>query len=273
VKIIGYCHSCNHRHPIDLDPANPGRDAQLVVDWYAKHNGHQGVGLCWPGRTQKPSWVTRLKSWWEFRRFRPRAALAPGHYAAIKKFPLLACVGEAPPALVSMLPNADVKLAYGATATPTFTLASLAASSSLLGGRESTAIDNGASVKYLDYLVSAQYRSDSSNNQAGSIYTCVVSCFDDTPTWPDVFDGTDSAETVSKQGVFNSICRFLSVIAADATASQNWSVTGASVAGCFGGIIPDQFVYFVTHNIQTSTNGWSASSNVFQHTPVYSTVT
>lgn len=273
MRIIGYCLSCGHRHAIDVDRANPALAAPLIVDWYVKHAGHAGVGLCWPERSQKSSWVERLKSFWRFRLFRSCKAESPGHIATFREFPFLACVGQAPPALLSLLPNADVKLAYAASASPTFTLASLAASSSLLAGRESTAIDNGASVKYLDYITSGNYVAAASNNQAGSIYTTVVAALDDTPTWPDVFDGTDSAETVSKSGVFNSVCRPISVIGADNTASQSWPFSGASVAGAFGGIVPDQFVYFVTHNIQTSTNAWNSTGNTFSHTPVYATVT
>lgn len=272
MRIIGYCEQCARRHPIDLDPGRPALSAPLIVDWYTKHNGHQGVGLCWPGRTPKPSWTDRLKSWWTFRRFRSHAALEPGHVAAIREFPFLACVGEAPPALLSMLPNADVKLAYAASASPTITLASLAASSTLLAGRESDAIDNGASVKYLDYLAAGNFVAAASNNQAGSIYATVIAALNDTPTWPDIIDGTDSVETFTKSGVFNSVAKFLAVIAADNTAAQSWPFSGASVAGCFGGIVPDQFVYFVTHNIQTSTNAWNASGQVFSHTPVYATV-
>lgn len=247
--------------------------APLIVDWYVKHNGHPGVGLCWPERTPKPSWTDRLRSWWRFRRYRRKLGLEPGAVAALREFPFLAALGEPPPALLSLLPNADVKLAYGASAAVTVTINSLAASSSLLAGRESTAIDNGASVKYLDYLAAGVFVANSANNQAGSIYTTVVAAIDDTPTWPDVFDGTDSAETVSKAGVFNSICRFISVIGADNTASQSWPFSGASVAGAFGGIVPDQFVYFVTHNIQTSTNTLASSGNSISHTPMYATVT
>lgn len=236
-KIYGVCAECNHKHEID-----PNGSPKQFIDWYTKHHGHYGVGFKNPVRSDK---------------------------RAVKVH------GPSPKQVVDLddyISNADVKIAYAATASPTITLASLAASSTLLGGRESTAIDNGASVKYLDYLVAGNYRAASSNNQAGSIYTCVIAALTDTPTWPDVFDGTDSAETVSKAGVFNSVCKILSVIGADNTASQDWPFGLASVANCFGGVVPDQFVYFVTHNIQTTTAAWNASGNTFSHTPVYATV-
>lgn len=237
MKYIALCHTCRYKHTIDFDPVTgPGNS---FIDWYVKHPYPHITEFRYPQRRQREM-NSRPKREWK-----------------------------------GYIDNADVKVAYGATATPTMTFASLAASSTLLSGRESTAIDNGATNKYLDYLVSGNYKSAASNNQAGSIYTCVVAARDDTPTWPDVFDGTDSTETVSKQGVFDNVCKVLAAIAADNTASQVWSYGLVSVAAMYSGFLPDQFVYFTTHNIQTSTNVWSATEgdHAIRHTPVYATVT
>lgn len=235
MKYIALCHTCRYQHTIEFDPAK-GPPPSAFSDWYTKHPHPHVTEFRFPRRRQQD-----------------------GHSKPKTGFK-------------EYIHNADVKVAYGASASPTITLASLAASSSLLGGRESTAIDNGTD-KYLDFLAGANYVAAGSNNQAGQIYTCVVAALDDTPTWPDVFDGTDSAETVTDAGVFNSICRVMHVIGADATASQNWPTTLMSVAAMFNGIVPDQFVYFVTHNIQTSTNAWNSTGNTFKHTPIYATVT
>jgi hypothetical protein len=265
VTIHAYCDECGHRHPIVLDPLVP--DAQCA-DWYTKHSGHLGVRFEWPGRTPKDELLRRpvRNPFRGVRLARARRSVAAEPTRVVRP------VG--PHRLFGFLENADVKVAYAASAAPTMTLASLAASSSLLAGRESTAIDNGASVKYLDYLFAGNYRAAASNNQAGSIYTCVVGARDDAPTWPDVFDGTDSAETVSKQGIFDQVCKFLSSIAADNTASQTWYWGPASLASCFSGFVPDQFIIFVTHNIQTSANVWSATEgdHAVKYTPVYCTV-
>ena len=171
-----------------------------------------------------------------------------------------------------LLSNNDIKLAYAATISVTITLASLAASSTLLAGRESTAIDNGASNKYLDYLLAGNYRTAATLLQAGTIRTAVVGARDDTPTWPDVFDGTDSVETVTTADIFNSICFLASDIATDAT-QRTWPFGPVSVESLFGKI-PDQFVIFVTHTAQTAANVWSAteSDHAVKLTPVYATV-
>jgi len=235
MRVVARCGQCNHKHPIDFNPVfGFWREA---ADWYTKHAGHVDVRFTHPRRSAKDRVSSRGGT------------------------------------LDHLISNADVKIAYAASASVTITLASLAASSSLLAGRESTAIDNGASVKYLDRLVSGYFKSAASNNQAGSIYVCTVAARDDTPNWPDVFDGTDSTETVSKQGVFDQICKIIAAITADNTASQTWPFGIESVAGRYGGWIPDQYVYFVTHNIQTSTNGWSSteSDHDIMETPVYAT--
>lgn len=234
MRINAVCHLCAHQHTIDFDPTRgPGA---AFSDWIVKHGGHD-IDFIYPRRSGKDIQNRSDRAW--------------QHY----------------------LHNADVKVAYGASAAPTMTLASLAASSTLLGGRESTAVDNGASNKYLDYLVAGHFRAGAANNQAGSILVTVVGARSDTPAWPDVFDGTDSAETVSKQGIFDQVCKILAAITADNTASATWSFGPDSLASLFGGFVPDQFVYFVTHNIQTTTNVWSATEgdHTIIHTPVYAT--
>ena len=245
MKVIAYCETCWHRHALDFDPLQP---TQQCAEWYVKHNGHAGIGFTWPERTQKLTWLDRLRYAWHWRKHPSRDGLYHESW-----WPQ---IGQAPSALTSFLPNADVKLAYAASTAITITLASLAASTSLLAGRESTAVDNGVSNKYLDYLVSGFYRTAATNLQAGTILTALVGNLEDTPTWPDVFDGTDSVETVTLQAIYDSVCRRISEIATDAT-QRTWPWGPISVESIFGKI-PDQFVLFVTHTAHTAANVWSA---------------
>lgn len=221
MKILALCHTCRHQHKIEFDPrAGPG---SAFSDWTTKHAEGHRTEFRWPERTRKQ---------------------AKRH---LRK-----------PDYLHYLHNADVKTSYAASASPTLTLASLAASSSLLAGRESTAIDNGASNKYLDYHLAGHYRTGASNLQAGRIRTAVVGAKDDTPSWPDVFDGTDSVETVTTADMYNSVCRLVSEIVTDAT-QRTWPFGPVALAGLWGGAIPDQFIVFVSHDAQTSTNVWSAT--------------
>ena len=234
MKVKALCHTCKHQHTIDFDPrVGPGA---AFSDWLTKHPGRiHDTDFVWPGRSGK---VTQEPDGWL-------------HY----------------------LHNADVKTAYAASAAVTITLASLAASSTLLAGRESTAIDNGASNKYLDYLLAGHYRTGAANLQAGLIRTAIVGARNDTPAWPDVFDGTDSAETVTVQAMYDSICRIVSEIVTDAT-QRTWPFGPVALASFFGGVIPDQFVIFVSHSAHTSTNVWSATEgdHAVSQTGIYATV-
>lgn len=241
IEVIALCHTCGGKgqaglHKIQFDSRiGPGN---AFSDWLVKHPQGHFTEFLYPQRSGRTD---------------PR--------------------GFAHNAWMQYLHNADVKTAYAASAAVTITLASLAASSTLLAGRESTAVDNGASVKYLDYHLAGNYKTAATNLQAGRIRTAVVGDRDDTPTWPDVFDGTDSVETVTVQAMYDSICRVASDIITDAT-QRTWPYGPVSVASLFGGAIPDQFVVFVSHNAHTSTNAWSAteSDHAVKQTGIYATV-
>lgn len=235
--VVALCHTCRHQHRIDFDPARP---SAAFSDWITKHPGPLHLTEFRNPRRSGKDRQERNKRRWE-------------HY----------------------LHNADVKTAYAASAAPTLTLASLAASSTLLAGRESTLVDN-SSNKYLDYLVAGQYRAAATNLQAGTIATAVVGPRDDgggTAVWPDVFDGTDSAETVTVQAMYDQVCKVISAITTDAT-QRTWPFGPVGIAQFFGGICPYKFVYFVSHNAHTSTNAWSSTEgdHAVKHTGIFATV-
>jgi len=259
IKIICLCHTCGLQHTLEFDRVvGPGTG---FSDWIVKHPGHD-TEFHFPGRSLKTeNRRTFALSRVERQAFARRRIEPPRVRAYGKEW-------------MDYLHNADVKTAYGASAAPTMTLASLAASSTLLAGRESSAIDNGASNKFLEYLVAGHFKTAASNAQVGSINVAVVAAEDDTPTWQDVFDGTDSTETVSLQNVYDQICKLLASIATTASNSLTWPFGLTSVAGLFGGNVPDQFVFFVSHNAETSTNAWSATEgdHAIKYTPVFLTV-
>lgn len=234
MKFQAICHTCRRQHCIDFDPVSgPGA---AFSDWLTKHPGptHE-TDFEWAERSGK---MIEPESGWQ-------------HY----------------------LHNADVKVAYAASSAPTITLASLAASSTWLAGRESTSVSN-ASNKYLDYLVAGHFRAAATNTQVGIIRVGVVGARNDTPNWPDVFDGTDSAETVTGAGMYNAVVRIAAEMAATSTASATWPFGPVAIASLFGGVMPTAFVFFISHNIHTSTNAWNATEgdHTIQMTPAYATV-
>lgn len=165
---------------------------------------------------------------------------------------------------------ADVKLNYPAASDVTITLASLASDTNLLAGRESTGIDNTSNL-YLDYLLSGKIRTGTSPTTAKSIQVWLIGSWDGT-NWPDVFDGTESAETITSANHKNAICRFVADMATDATSDRDYYFGPVSVASVFGGILPPKFVVFVVHNTAVALNA-TAGNHQIRLQPVYETVT
>ena len=140
----------------------------------------------------------------------------------------------------------DVKIAYAASADLVVTnLASLASSATWVAGWESALIDNTANL-YLDYFISGKIVVGNGPT-IGQIRVYVVAMLDDA-TWPDVFDGTESAETVTTTIIRDNVCKLGAVLSNDATASATYYFGPFSVANLFGGKCPAKFVVFITHS-------------------------
>jgi len=164
---------------------------------------------------------------------------------------------------------ADLKLSYGTASDLTITLASLATDANLLTGRESATIDN-TSALVLDYLVSGKITSGTSPTTAKSIEVCAVGSWDGT-NWPDVFDGTESAETITSSDIKASVCKFIASMATDATSNRTYHFGPVSLAAAFGGVLPPKVVLFVTHSTAVALNA-TAGNHQIRIQPVYQTV-
>jgi hypothetical protein len=164
---------------------------------------------------------------------------------------------------------ADLKLAYGTASDVTIQLASLATDANLLTGRESTAIDN-TSALVLDYLVSGKITTGTTPTTAKSIEVWAVGSWDGT-NWPDVFDGTESAETITSADIKSSVCRYLAAMATSATSNVAYHFGPVSLAAAFGGVLPPKIVLFVTHSTAVALNATSGNHQI-RIQPVYQTV-
>jgi hypothetical protein len=164
---------------------------------------------------------------------------------------------------------ADVKIYYVSPSDATITLASLASDTNLLAGQESTAIDNSSNL-YLDYLISGKVTTGTSPTTARSIEVWAVGSWDGT-NWPDVFDGTNSAETITSANHKASICRFVASMSTDSTSDRTYHFGPVSMASVFGGTLPPKFALFVVHNTAVNLNGTAANHQI-RIQPVYETV-
>lgn len=165
---------------------------------------------------------------------------------------------------------ADIKTAYGSSSNLTITLASLATDANLLAGRESTAVSNTTNL-YEDYILSGFITTGTSPTVNTGIRIYLYASLDDTPTYPDVLDGTDSDETLTSAEIRNAGLSLVQEIIVSATSDAKYYIEPTSVAQWFGGVMPKNFGVFVVHNTGVSLNA-TGSNHQITVTPVYQTV-
>lgn len=164
---------------------------------------------------------------------------------------------------------ASIKSEYGTSTALTNAIQSLGSSSTWLAGYESDVIDN-TSNKYLDYSLEGKITVGTSPSAGTEIRIYVVASFDGT-TWPDVFDGTTSAETITSAGVASGFLKLAAVILVDATTSdRTYPFSVGSVAALYGGMCPAKFSLFTTHNTGVNLNA-TGGNHVFNYRGAYAT--
>lgn len=158
---------------------------------------------------------------------------------------------------------ADLKIKYPSTSSVDLgiTLSGLAtnAQNVFLAGRESDAVDNTTNLD-VDHLLSGTITVSSTAptvSRSINIYAYApVSVASGTPTYPDVLDGTDSAETMTSANVMSVALRGVASITIDATASRVYPFAPVSIASLFGGALPKFWGVFVAHDTaQNLTDG------------------
>lgn len=149
---------------------------------------------------------------------------------------------------------ATITMNYAASATifGSTDLDSLGSSTTFLAGWESAVIDS-TSNKYLDAILSGQFKSNNTAPTAGEIRVYVGAMLNDT-TYPDVFDGTSSAETVASAEIRDSCLKLAHVITTTTATNLVYPFTGISVAQCFGGTLPPKWFVFITHSMVQTLN-------------------
>lgn len=127
-----------------------------------------------------------------------------------------------------------------------------------MAGWESDAIDNTTNG-YDDYRIQLHLVTHASNRQAGTIKIYLIGPIDDS-TWPDVFDGTQSAETPTDTEEFDGYAKIARVLDVDNTASATYDIDIPSAAAVFGYNLPKKFVIYVTGNATTTTTAQFAAA-------------
>lgn len=164
------------------------------------------------------------------------------------------------------MPTFREKIKYGTAVDATITLASLASDTNLLVGAESDAIDN-MTEGYVDLVVSGKITTGTSPTANRFIEVWAIGSWDGT-TWPSVFDGTASAETIPLSNVKNVICKFIASILVTSASDITYHFACNSVANAFGGVLPPKVVFFVTHSSAAALNS-TAGNHQIRVQPVY----
>lgn len=159
-----------------------------------------------------------------------------------------------------------VSINYAASATITIAPQNVATSSTFVAGVESDVIDN-TSNKYVDALVGGVWRAGTTPTINTQVLIYVLSVMNDTPTYPDVFDGTGSAETLTTVGVGRGFLRLGAILDVDTTSSNIDYFCTFSVAQLFGGIMPLKWSLFIAHNTGVNSNS-TAGQHVWKYTGI-----
>lgn len=165
----------------------------------------------------------------------------------------------------------DILHEWGSSAAYTITLTGLGTSSTKVAGRESTAISH-TTADALDYLIGGKITTGTSPTAGKTLDVWVYGSIDDTPTYPDVFDGTDSAETVTSENVRNSALKLLASMVIDSTNDRTYWFGPTGIAQLFGGGLPKNHGLFVTHDTAVNLNA-TASNHALSYTPIYARYT
>lgn len=181
-----------------------------------------------------------------------------------------ACDGRHTPAhsFEGYIHNADVKIAFGTAATGTGGITSLATSSTWTAGYEWYIVDNSTD-KALARHQQINARVGTTPTASTEIRIYAVGSYDGT-TWPDVFDGTPSAETVTSEGIRDGFAKLAAVMRCDSTTSNRDYPAYFDVAQVFGGVCPKKVAIFLAHNTGVNLNS-TGSTHTYADQPYYVT--
>jgi hypothetical protein len=166
----------------------------------------------------------------------------------------------------------DIKPVYATPTSSSGGLTSLASSSTWVAGYEWFLVDVAAmSPIPRDVRHQGKIRVGTTPTVNTEIRIYLVAS-ENGSTWPDVFDGTPSAETVTSAGVRDGFAKLAAVLPVDSTTSDRDYPYSFSAQQVFGGSLPDSYVLFVAHNTGVALNA-TAAEHTYIYTPQYDNAT
>lgn len=160
---------------------------------------------------------------------------------------------------------ATISTSYGTTTSGTGGIHSLATSSTWVAGYEWFVVDNSSELA-LDYRHDGKIRVGTTPTINTEIRIYLVASNDGT-NWPDVFDGTASAETVTSSGVGSGFLKLVATLRVDATTSDRDYPYEFKASDAFGSVLPKKYAVFVAHNTGVNLNSTS-TEQTYRYTPI-----
>lgn len=158
-----------------------------------------------------------------------------------------------------------LKPSYGSTQTMTISLASLASDTTLLAGRESTAIDNTSELS-IDALLGGLIKTAGSLTADRVIEIWVYASWDNATDYTGAATGSDANLTFASLGTKN-MARLAEVISMTDTTARTYKFGPISVAQLFGGSMPDHWGIFVVHSTGAALSA-TAGDHVIKYRPL-----
>lgn len=153
-------------------------------------------------------------------------------------------------------------IAYGTSTALTITLTSLASSSTLVAGRESTAIDNTSTLA-IDYIVGGKTRAGAGTPIAAQMEYWAYGSYDGT-TYSGGATGSDAGLTFTNE---KTALRLLYIQPSDTTASHTYEWGPYSISQAFGGVVPKKWGIFFVHSMSATLSA-TASDHEMKYTAV-----
>ncbi|MGB8275370.1 MAG: hypothetical protein WCF16_08910 [Alphaproteobacteria bacterium] len=149
---------------------------------------------------------------------------------------------------------AEFKIKYAARAALALTLASLATDSNLLTGRASDAVSNTSNL-FDDVLIGGKITVGTTPTANTFIEVWAYAARQDAPSYPDAITGSDAGKTMTSAAIKQLALSLIAVIPVDsATSDRAYPIKETSIASLFGGVMPDKWGVFVTHNTGVNLN-------------------
>lgn len=158
--------------------------------------------------------------------------------------------------------------AYTASAAITIAPENVASSATFIAGVESDVVSNISNL-FDDVLVSGQWTAGTTPTAGTVVQIFVYAPMSDdlssSVTYPDVLDGTGSAETFTSAGVMAGAIKFAAALYVDAnTSNRVYYCAPFSVAALFGYQMPSRWGLYISHNTAVNSNS-TAGNHIWKY--------